>query len=444
MRIFHSLLALGVLLLAACGGGGQPSAGNASVGPASLAGTFSYYRDGSVNNPVSYGYAQDLDGDGLDEVLMVAFETQPNTPAAYSATAVRVFGWRAGVFTDLTAQWLPNGQHEVGGVGDVAFGDFDADGNLDVFLSAYTDMDHPVQAYALMNRGGVFDRVALGESTWQHGVASADVNQDGYADVVVAGYSDVPQYMGSPLGLVPYRGMVGASGVTLGDFLGDGTVQAVLVDADGQEGGRSGPNDTALYTLSVNDAAEQVGWTRVAALPRPRLVEDERHGSHDVRARTVDFDSDGRLDVVVFSYVFLSGEQDPESTHRSEIQFLRNMGGGVFEDVTGSVRVGYDTSAYPGYTPVFRDVNGDGRLDLFTSQPDFFASGRHRSTTLLLQQADGRFVDTARADLTEVVEGAGGQAVLARGPGGRWFLVREGAWRRDGLSRVWVHPVLSW
>jgi hypothetical protein len=28
----------------------------------------------------------------------------------------------------------------------VAFGDFDGDGRTDVFLSTYTDMDHPVAA----------------------------------------------------------------------------------------------------------------------------------------------------------------------------------------------------------------------------------------------------------------------------------------------------------
>lgn len=131
----HLVCIVVVLFLSACGGGGGSSlnAGNAFFGPATLAGTFSYYRDGSQSNPVSYLYAQDVDGDGLDEVFMVAFETQPNTPEAYSPTGVRIWGWQAGVFRDLTAQWLPAGQDQVGGVGDVAFGDFDGDGRTDVF-----------------------------------------------------------------------------------------------------------------------------------------------------------------------------------------------------------------------------------------------------------------------------------------------------------------------
>jgi hypothetical protein len=123
MKSIKNLLSVSVVAIAACGGGGNEKIdanGVAGVfGPATLAGTFSYYRDASTNNPVSYLYAQDFDGDGIDEVLMVAFETQPNTPNEYSDTNVRVFGWKNGVFQNLTTKWLPNGQDQVGGVGDV-------------------------------------------------------------------------------------------------------------------------------------------------------------------------------------------------------------------------------------------------------------------------------------------------------------------------------------
>jgi len=445
------------VLLSSCGGGGAGSGGNSGApssggnsgtpssgvfGAATLAGTFSYYRDGSTNNPVSFLHAQDLDGDGVDEVIMVAFETQPNTPANYSNTGVRIWGWRTGVFQDLTSHWLPGGIDQVGGVGDIAFGDFDGDMRLDVFLSAYTDMEHPVQAYALMNRGGFFDRTALGPQNWQHAVAAADVNGDGYTDVMVAGYSGTsPQYLGSAAGLRPYQGMVGSSGITLGNFLGDARVQAVLVDADGQPGGRSGPNDTALFEIVVDNNNQTVGFNRIAALPQPPLTSEENgvNASHDIRARSVDFDSDGRPDVVVFSWLWPAPAA--ESAYRSEIQFLRNMGGGVFSDVTGTVRVGYDTTGQVGYAPAFRDFNGDGRQDLFVSDADFFPSGRHKSSTLLIQQPDKTFRDTAKSDLSNLIASGGGKGAMVKGPAGKWYLVKEGAWQRDSLTRIWLHPV---
>lgn len=436
------------LTLAGCGGGGASniSLTNSSdlmpPGPeifaaASGSASFSYYRDGSSRNPVSFMYARDLDGDGVDEILFVSFETQPNMPQNYSNTSVHILGWEDAVFKDLTSKWLSGTEGQVEGVGDACFGDFNGDGRLDVFLSAYTDMDHPVHPYALMNQGGYFDKVAFPVQAWMHAVTCADINKDGFDDVLVTGYSDFPQYVGSAGGLVEHQGMVGGSGIAVGDFLANGTVQALVVDADGA------PNDTKIYALTVQSNPPMVTFQLSATLPGPRL--DNRfadlgnpNSSHDIRARAVDFDQDGLLDVVVFSYRF--NAPSTELQHRSEIQFLKNKGAGVFEDVTDSVRFGYDTSGYVGYFPVFRDFNQDGLVDLFVSQPDWLPSG-YRSTSLLLQSSSGQFVDTWKSNLNGLIDSGGGQATMAKGPSGVFYLVKELAWRSDGLTRVSIHRV---
>jgi hypothetical protein len=210
----------------------------------------------------------------------------------------------------------------------------------------------------------------------------------------------------------------------LGDFLGDGQKQAIFVDAG------SGSDDTFLYSIQINNHLNIIGFTKISTLPGPALTD-----SHDVRARAIDFDRDGKLDVVVFGYNY---GVTSDAERLSEVQFLKNMGGGQFADVTNTVRFGYTNNSGMGYDPVFRDFNGDGLLDLFFSGPDWRSNNQHISTTLLLQQANGRFKESFKTELSQAIESGGGQAVLSRGPNQSFYLIKETAWKRDGLTRVYV------
>lgn len=396
--------------------------------------TFGYYRDGSLNNPVSYIYPKDIDGDGVDEIFFVSFETQPNKPETYSNTSVHMLGWVDGVFKEITTTWFPDNSNEVEGVGDICFGDFNGDGKLDVFLSGYTDMDHAVHPYALMNKGKYFEKIQFKKQTWMHAITCKDINGDGFDDVLVTGYSSFPQYIGSSLGLVEYQGMVGGSGITAGDFLNNGKIQAIVLDADANDPKK----DTQLLSLSLDLDKKSISYSLISYLPGPRLdilypEVNSKNSSHDIRAVAVDFNNDGKLDVVTFGYRF--GAADTGVEHRSEIQFLKNKGDGIFEDVTDTIRIDYDMKGSVGYVPIVRDINGDGKLDIFISGPDWFSTG-YNSTTLLIQSAEGKFIDSKRKEISSYIDSGGGQATVARGPGGVNYLVKESAWKRDGLTRV--------
>jgi hypothetical protein len=158
-------------------------------GATQLAGTIKLYSDGTTKTAVTYLFAQDLDKDGAEEVFIVGFESQFTTPETYKNTIVNIFGWENGQLKNQNYKWLPGTTNQVGGVGDVGFGDFNGDGHIDVFLSAFTDMTHPVEAYVLWNNGQTLQKESLGYENWQHAVAVYDINNDGYDDIITAGYA---------------------------------------------------------------------------------------------------------------------------------------------------------------------------------------------------------------------------------------------------------------
>ena len=390
----------------------QTSAGSFEA-PKQVA-TYSYSAIKGFNFAVRYLYPLDIDEDGIDELLVAGFETQPNTPATYKKTKISLLGWRNGNFVDLTSQWLPNGADQVEGVGDVAIGDFNHDGRLDIFLSAYSDMNYNVNAYQFINKGGYFEKSVVENLVgWQHGVAAADINRDGYTDVFSVGYSSSPRiYLGGPGGLTPRHilSYAGGSGVALADFLKDGTTTAFIVDHGGDK------TLNSVLVRFVDDGAGNITNISYLSTPPGPLL---GNSGHNVRVKAFDFNADGLIDVIVFTRENWNGSQWPVN---SRIQFLKNNGKGVFSDVTSDVLVGYATNSNASYVPVFLDLNGDRLVDIFLSESQFGASN---STAMLIQNTGGKFVDTGRVQLSAQVSESGGIATVLRGPEGRIYFVFE-------------------
>lgn len=381
---------------------------------------FRYSDVDTFNIPVRYHYVVDFNNDGIDELLTAGFETQPNTPEEYDSTKINIFGWVNGLFSNLTGSLLPGQSSRIEGTGDVAIGDFNGDGLIDFFTTAGVDMTHTVNAYQFLNTGNAFVRNFVGQGEWAHGSSVYDLNDDGYDDVIPAGYFGTqPVLMGGPSGLSVNESnwVAYGSDVAIADFLGDGSVSAITVDTSQI----TGPSDTQIWRLFVD---ESIRAEPLRVLPTPRLegldlgISNGFNTSHDIRVEPYNFNDDDLIDAIVFSRGGFNGSQ---WVAQSEIQFLTNRGNGQFIDETEEWLFGYDNSRYIDYSPIFKDFNLDGRVDIFLSEADS-ESDTPMSTSILIQNQDGTFTDSYRAQFSSEME-RGDLASLLFGPDDQIFLV---------------------
>ncbi len=113
-----------------------------------------------------------------------------------------------------------------------------------------------------------------------------------------------------------------------------------------------------------------------------------------------DYDDDGDADLYLANYVVFDVDENPRcfaaSSRRDYCgpdaftaqpdRLFRNLGDGVFEDVTSRVLIGYE--AGPGLGVTAADFNGDRRVDLFVANDG-------RVNQLWINQGNGTFVDDA-------------------------------------------------
>ncbi len=282
--------------------------------------------------------------------VLLVISAVPPSPAFREASTET--GLKFHHFTGATGQFF---MPEIMGPG-VALFDYDADGDLDVYLVQGTLLDKTKK---------------LSEALFAPGPSFRPGNRLFRNELIPSGklrFTDVTAQVG-----VGHEGY--GMGVAVGDYDNDGDLDLYVTNF--------GPN--ILYRNNGNGTFTEV--TREAG------VDDERWSAS---ASFVDYDRDGDLDLFVANYVDFTirgnkkcfaatGEPDyctPAIYRPMPDRLFRNDGGGKFTDVTQAAGIG--RAFGPGLGVVAADYNLDGWIDLYVANDG-------AENLLWLNKGDGTF-----------------------------------------------------
>ena len=351
--------------------------------------------------------AIDYDNDGLIDLFFTNGAKLPElkkTESSFYNCVLRNKG--NGTFEDVTEKAGLSGAN-LGFSFGVAAGDYDNDGNEDLFIS-----NAGTNALYKNNGNGTFTEVTKGSGLDQKprdvlsvGGAWFDYDNDGLLDLIVTNYTvwtpqtDVHCFMDekreeycSPtvyksvesrlyhnLGDGHFADVTDASGVgkSLGkgmgistaDFKGEGLMDVFVA------------NDTEPNFLFINQGN---GTFKESGLTYGVAYNDQGYTVSGMGSDAKDFDNDGNVDIV---YNDLAGQV---------FGLFKNDGGKSFNDVTWTSKIGNLSRSLSGWSIGFIDYNNDGWKDIFSANgdvDDLKDSSRQRDS--MFENVDGKtFVDS--------------------------------------------------
>ncbi|MFO0950222.1 MAG: CRTAC1 family protein [Isosphaeraceae bacterium] len=364
----------------------------------------------SVLDSIGTGVALfDIDGDG-DLDVFVAPGSEVRDGKVVSAGGPWLFR------NDGPGRWAdvskPSGLRYTGWAQGAAVCDYDADGDLDLFVP------HHGQDALWRNKGdGTFEDVTKaaglgGENEWGVSATWGDYDGDGWPDLYVTNYlvvdalrpPELSRYYGGPTMVFRGPDLLDGQPDRLWRNRGDGTFEDVTKSA-----GLSSPQgkgmsalfadldgDGILDLFVTNDGqANELfrglgrGRFREEAAQSGAAYSDKGLAEAGMAIALADLDGDGRLDLVRTNF------------HHQGTRLIRNADGLSYVDVSQCSGMTALTYRLVGWGLVAEDFDEDGRPDLFQANGHVFPKGPadpYHQPPLLVRNLNGdRFEDMTRA-----------------------------------------------
>lgn len=331
------------------------------------------------------GYAQgvaigDIDNDGYDDLFLTSY---PHNFLLHNEKG-------SGKFTDVTRPWGLDKTHSTGYATSAAFGDYDNDGKLDLYLCYYAPWtltqdrpcfnerklrdycapdQFPPDTHQLWHNGGnrfvdVSHSAGIDTATGRGlAVAFVDYDNDGKQDIFVA--NDITPNMlwhnngdGTFTEIAKQAGcaysdegaLMAGMGVALADYDHSGRESLFVTNFSGM------PN--TLYKNMGNNLFRNESMTSGLAIPHMKFLA--------FGCAFLDYDADGWPDLMVNNgsvYVHADTRLDG-ATYQERKQLFHNKANGRFEEITEENSLGALSVPSVGRGLCVGDYDNDGRLDV--------------------------------------------------------------------------------